>query len=539
MPTIAETLTLALQLHQNGRLDDAVQLYRDILAVHPRHPGALHLLSQAYATRGKLVQARRLAHAALVQEPGNTALWLGAAVIAHQDGRLPEAVISWRRALTVTPDSVEALNNIAQVLQAAGDPANAELLFKQALAHAPALAVLHGNLGLARKDQNNLDGAIAALRISLRLDDRRPVFHHNLGNALAQAGDFTAAIRHYDRALAQDPQLAETHTARALALLALGAFDTGWAAYEWRWRQAATTPFDRRFSARQWRGEPLDGATILLHAEQGLGDTLQFCRYVPMVVARGGRVILEVQRELVRLMATLSGGSAVIAVGDPLPDFTWQCPLMSLPLAFQTRRNDIPAAVPYLAADPARVAAWHQHWAAANLADRFKVGLVWAGNPRPGHPAASAIDRRRSITIDQCRNLATIPGIVLVSLQKGSRAAEAATLPGLIDLSAALDDFVDTAAVIETLDVVVTVDTSVAHLAGALAKPVWVLSRFDGCWRWLRDRDDSPWYPTLTLYRQHRPGDWAEPLARLAADLTERAANEFSSRPIRLQEAEI
>jgi hypothetical protein len=263
----------------------------------------------------------------------------------------------------------------------------------------------------------------------------------------------------------------------------------------------------RRYTQPRWDGRECHDRIVLLHAEQGFGDALQFCRYVPLVAARA-RVLLEVPRPLLRLLSGLEGVEQIVAEGDKLPSFDFCAPLMSLPHVFGTELETIPARTPYLAAPPARVAAWRERLAAL---PRRRIGLVWAGNPRPHQPEANAVDRRRSTSLDRFAPLAEVPGVSFVSLQKGAAAVQSRTPPsGMVvhDWTEELVDFAETAALVEALDLVISVDTSVVHLVGALGKEIWMLNRFDGCWRWLLDRTDSPWYPTLRQFRQRRPGDW-------------------------------
>ncbi|MCW2241333.1 hypothetical protein [Azospirillum canadense] len=276
-----------------------------------------------------------------------------------------------------------------------------------------------------------------------------------------------------------------------------------------------------------WNGEPLEGRSILLHAEQGNGDVLHFVRYAPLVAQRGGQVRLAVHSGLRRLMERIPGLLSVHNLHDPLPVTDLHCPLLSLPRAFRTGLDSIPAHMPYLTADPADVERWRTRLPADG---RLRVGLVWSGDPRPHSPKANAVDRRRSLTLDDFAPLGAIDGaaerIAFDSLQKGS-AAQAEDPPNglaLIDRMDEIGDFADTAALITGLDLVTTVDTSVAHLAGGLGKPVWVLSRFGGCWRWLTNRDDSPWYPTLRLFHQPEPGSWAPVVASVARELEALAA---------------
>ena len=293
-----------------------------------------------------------------------------------------------------------------------------------------------------------------------------------------------------------DPDLAEAHWNLALALLATGDFERGWQEHEWRWRANVIGP-EQSFRQPLWLGaEDLTGKTILLHNEQGLGDALQFVRYAPQVRQRGARVVLRVQRPLLSLMAGLAGADHVIAEGDALPEFDYHCPLLSLPLAFGTHLQNIPAGIPYLHPAADRLAKWQ-----SILGERTapRIGLAWSGNP------AHKNDRNRSIALKQLLPLLSVPGVRFVSLQRDLREDDAAVLgnlPALVSIGAQLDDFADTAAAISLLDLVITVDTAVAHLAGALGKPVWVLLPFAPDWRWLLKREDSPWYPTARLFRQ-------------------------------------
>jgi len=296
-------------------------------------------------------------------------------------------------------------------------------------------------------------------------------------------------------------------------LLITGRFEEGWEEHEWRWRMRQSSMVERTFPVPLWGGEPIAGRTILLHAEQGLGDTLQFCRYAPLIEP-GARVIVEVQAPLARLVSRMPGIAQVVVRGQALPPFDLHCPLLSLPRAFGTTLATVPGK-PYLAADPADSASWRERLAAL---PGLKVGLVWAGEPRENWPKLAAIDARRSMALKTLAQLGDAAGVSFISLQKGKPAAQATDPPAgmsLVDHTAELKDFADTAALIENLDLVICVDTSVAHLAGGMGKPVWLLNRFDTCWRWLLDRDDSPWYPTLRQFRQPSPGDWLAVVARV------------------------
>jgi Flp pilus assembly protein TadD len=448
---------------------------------------------------------------------------LQAAVACHQAGQLAEARRLYERLLRREPRDPNALNLLGVVLASTGEITRAIQLMRRALSVFPDFPDALSNLGKALLDSNQPEASRLSLERALRLAPEDPEILNNLGNTLLALGRPEEALDCYRRAATLRPGYAEARTNEGLALLSLGRLAEGWAAYEHRWRLPRVTGTSPP-RVPLWTGaQPLEGKRILLHAEQGLGDTLQFCRYAPMVAARGAQVVLEVQPPLVRLMRTLDGQRIeVIAQGDPRPPVDLHCPLMSLPLAFGTELGSIPAEVPYLRTDPAALAGWQ-----ARLAPHPTphVGLVWAGNPRTGDPEANSIDQRRSIKLAAFANLGS--GGTFVSLQKGPRAQEARRPPAglrLIDWTEELTDFADTAAMTAALDLVIGVDTSVVHLAGALAVPVWVLNRHDLCWRWLRHRIDSPWYPTARLFTQRKPGDWEPVLAEIRTALADRPA---------------
>jgi len=429
------------------------------------------------------------------------------ALADHRAGRLLQAQAAYRQILSVDPAHVDAHLALGAALQALGQPAEAEASFREALRLRPNYPEAHNNLGIALRDLGRAAEAETSFRESLRLQPNVPVAHNSLGVALKDLGRPAEAEASFREALRLQPNYAEAHNNIAHALLLAGRFEEGWQEYEWRWKTISVSSDVRDFSAPLWRGEAIGDRTILLHAEQGLGDTLQFCRYAPLMVC-GGRIILEVQPSLVRLLSRLPGVMQTVARGDRLPPFDLHCPLLSLPLAFSTTLDTIPATTPYLSADPALAAKWQERLVGLG---GLRIGLVWAGEQGVNFAAKAADDRRRSIALKALAPLGKVAGVSFVSLQKGGPAAEAADPPHgmmLHDSTADLHDFEDTAALIVNLDLVVSVDTSVAHLAGALGKPVWLLNRFDTDWRWLLNRDDSPWYPTLRQFRQPSPGDW-------------------------------
>ncbi|MCC6717963.1 MAG: glycosyltransferase [Acetobacteraceae bacterium] len=391
---------------------------------------------------------------------------------------------------------------------------------------APTDADLALRLGAALVQLGRTLEAVHAMEPAAALAPRDHPLHDWLGRALSvvhwqERGP--EAIGPLRARLAEDQADPRRHTALATALLSCGNLAEAWPHYARRWQSmpdAHRRPADplQRPDPAAWRGR-----RVLLFAEQGYGDSLQFLRYVPLVMAAGAEVVVEVDPPLRRLAETLPGRPAVVAVGDPVPAHDFAVPLLHLPWAFGTDLASIPAAIPYFTPDPAAVAAWRARL--AGLAG-LKVGLVWAGDPRPDNEPAFRIDRRRSFGLAALAPLATVSGVSFVSLQKGPAAAQAAAPPpGMVlhDWTGALGDFAATAALMQALDLVISADTAPLHLAGALGRPVWLLDRYDSCWRWLREREDSPWYPTLRRFRQASPGDWAGAVARMAAALAAQA----------------
>jgi len=434
---------------------------------------------------------------------------------------VPGALDAYRAAVAIEPDFSDALANLGALLFETGALAEAAESCRRALALSPDNPQRHNNLGNVLVAQDALDEAIASYGRAIALDPGDAATYVNLGNTQQEKGDLDAARRSFEQALALDPERGEAAWGLAMITLLEGDLAAGWRRHEARHRVAAFGP-PRPFSAPLWRGEPVEGKTILLHAEQGLGDTLQFVRYVPLVAARGARIVLEVPPELEALLGTMPGADRVVTVGSPLPAIDWHCPLLSLPLALGTDLATIPADVPYLAADAERTASWRARLPATPL----KVGLVWAG--RPEHKR----DRWRSLDLAALSPLGAVPDVVFVSLQKGPAAEQARTPPPgltLIDPTAELVDFVDTAALVAALDLVIAVDTSVAHLAGALGKPVWLLLPAMPDWRWLLGRADSPWYPTARLFRQPSRGDWPRVVQDVTAALRQIAKADGSA----------
>ncbi|MFM7182958.1 MAG: tetratricopeptide repeat protein [Verrucomicrobiales bacterium] len=422
----------------------------------------------------------------------------------RQAGRLNEAEGLCRQILTVDSRHPDALELLGAIACQTGRHEDGESLLRQAIAFRPMHAASYGQLGIVLWKLDRLDEAEAAHRQAIALAPSQAEAHFCLGRVLREQGRFDEALVSYRRAIKLRPHFAEAHGDSSLVHLLLGRFHEGWHEYEWRWHCDDFTSRPRGFPQPQWEGGPLQGRTILLHTEQGFGDAIQFVRYVPLVLRRGGRVIIECEKELLGLFHSMDRDIPVLTKGEPLPAFDVHCPFLSLPRLFATDEKNIPCHIPYLTAAPKTVAGWRSRL--EKYSPHLKVGLAWAG--RPTHTN----DRNRSIKLANLDPLAKVHGVRLFSLQKGPGTTESKSSPGgfnPIDFSKQLKDFSDTAALIANLDLVITVDTAVAHLAGAMAKPVWVLLPSVPDWRWMLNRSDSPWYPGMKLFRQTQPREWS------------------------------
>jgi hypothetical protein len=431
--------------------------------------------------------------------------------------------IGYDHALAIRGDIPQIWANRGRALRNLDRLDEAETSLREAVRLRSDFANAHAELGNVLDYLGRFEEAEASVRTALRLQPEAALVHSHLGRILYHLGRATEAQASYRTAMRLRPEAPGLRVGLGLALLMAGQMEEGWKEFEWRLRSEHMVRRDPVFSLPSWNGAAIGHRVILLLADQGLGDTLQFCRYVPQVASRGGRIILAVQPPLVRLLSRLPDVSEIVTDRGFKPSsFDLWCALMSLPHAVGTTLATIPATTPYLTADPADVAHWRERL--AGLVG-LRVGLCWAGG-RTRYLSKIATDRRRSITLDALAPLGEISGVQFISLQKGPPADEAARPPHgmeLHDFTESLHDFADTAAVIDNLDLVISVDTAIAHLAGALGKPVWVLNRFDTCFRWPRDRDDSPWYPSLRQFRQPTPGDWNSVISR-ARDALQRLA---------------
>jgi len=497
MATIAEALELGLQHHQSGRLPQAEQIYRQILDVQPQNADAAHLLG----------------------------------ALALQTGRLDESLQLLERAVTSDPSIAVYHGNLGSAYLTAGRYEDARRALSAAVARDPDFADGYYNLGVTLYNLGRIDEAEACYRRSLELRPGDPTTHNNLADLLRELGRPTEALVHLDQALALDPEFAKARYNRALVWLSQGRMPEAWREYEWRWR---CREFDRRqLPQPMWDGQPLRDQTLLIHAEQGWGDTLQFIRYLPWVRQRVPHTLVEVQAGLLPLLER-SGFHGLIAQRAPLPPIDVQLPMVGLPALFDTTLDHLPVEVPYLRPDPKLVEQWRHTLSqipAWNGRSPFRVGIAWQGNPTYRE------DRYRSIPLAFFAPLAQVPGVQLINLQKGPGREQISQLRGqfhVLDLGSAVDEaagpFMDTAAIMHGLDLVVTSDTAVAHLAGGLGVPVWVPLRLGPDWRWLLDRSDSPWYPTMRLFRQTRFNDWAPVFNDLAAELAKMTNSAVPSR---------
>jgi len=557
---------LGVSLQSLNRLDEAIAAYSRAVALQPRFPEALNNLGNAQRLKGELAPAIATLRQALAARPDYPDAWNNLGIALQQNGDLDEAFAAYRRALSLRPDLAAAHSNLGNALMERGDVDDAIAAFRRALAIDPrydeamnnlasalirknefgeaiaacrqALAVRPGfagawnNLGSALRGRGDFDQAVSAYHRALELQGDYPEALNNLGNALTQKGDLPAAIDAYERAIERRGDYAEAHFGLALALLLKGDWDWGWREYEWRLRGPQRVAPDRQFTQPLWEGGDLAGRRILLHAEGGFGDAIHFVRYARGVAGRGSgqspssdvHVLLQCPPQLKRLFLGLPGVEQVFARGEPLPSFDLHCPLPTLPRVFGTTLQNLPADVPYLRADPALVEQWRERLGPGD--SRLKVGLAWAGNPVHHN------DVNRSMALRELLPVLSVPDVRFFSLQRQDAASELRhLLPELqvVDLDEDLSDFANTAAVLENLDLVISVDTAVAHLSGALARPTWLLLPFAPDFRWMLERDDSPWYPTMRLFRQTRPGDWAGVIERVSAELLQRTKSQAAS----------
>jgi tetratricopeptide (TPR) repeat protein len=545
---------LGITLAAERKFAGAEQVFRRLLMSDPAYPGAWRHLGNALADQDKFHEAIAAYLNAQSTEPDDVELHIGLGNLLYKQSQFDDAAVHYRRATALAPDNVAPMRLLGHALHEAGRPEDAVQAYRRAAQLDPSDVVTMSNLGACLCGLQQFEAAIVACEQALALNPDHAPAHTNLGIIHEKMGDADAAVAAHRRAIAADPgyatgyanlavalrnqgdldeMLEVSHQAVAMApdnaltrynhahfLLVCGDLAQGFIEHQWGRKCKQLSEGMLVFEGPEWQGENFAGKTLLLFAEYGIGDALQFVRYVPMVTARGGTVVLQVQPAIAALLRPMPD---VIVLGrdEPMPPYDLQLPLMDLPRIFGTTLETIPVGVPYLKADPAKVEAWRT---ALGGQQALKVGVVWAGSPL--HKG----DQQRSLSAEAVLPRLVMPGVQLFSLQKEPRAADRPVLQqfggDIIDLAPKLGDFTDTAAAVSALDLVISVDTSVAHLAGALGRPCWMLLPYALDWRWLRDRADSPWYPSIRLFRQSKPQVWQDVLLRVSAELRRAAAGQ-------------
>jgi tetratricopeptide (TPR) repeat protein len=542
----------ALAFYQQGKLSQAERKLKSTLEIQPQHPDALHFLGiialqtnhpeKSVELIGRAVkftpqfapvhnnlglglgklnrceEALASYNRAIALKPDFAVAYSNRGSVLQQMDRYDEALASYDKAIALKPDYAEAYSGRGYALQQIDRYQDAFASYDKAIALKPDYAEAYSNRGTALQRMSRYEEALSCYDRAIALKPDYAEAYSNRGHALEQMSHYEEALSSYDKAIALKPDCADACANRGITLLVLGRLEQGWQQYEWR-KKARRPVGNRVYPQPPWLGqENIAGKTLFLYWEQGLGDTIQFVRYAKLVRAMGARVIVSVQDPLLRLLRQMDPLIEFIG-GDAIPEaFDYHCPMMTLPLALRTTLETIPAEPFYLQTEKELSAHWATRLSALN---GLRVGLVWAGGRRD-HPDLAIVDSRRSIPLATYSPLASIPNVSFVSLQKGAPSAEARVPPEamiLHDWTDELLDFLDTAALIDGLDLVISVDTAVAHLAGALGKPVWVLNRSNTCWRWLLDRTDSPWYPSLRLFRQHEMGNWSSVIEEVRREL--------------------
>ena len=456
-------------------------------------------------------------------EPENARAHNNLGSVLHLRGDLDSAIRNYNAALDRDPNLVDAVRNLGIAWLAKGDLAEAEKYCRRACALDPLseelkeqLANVLYEMGLASEKGGRIEEALAHYRNAVEADPKLTAAWLNRGSLLNLSGQPDAAMEHHRRAISLQPDLALGHFNLGLLLLKSGDFSAGWPEYEWRWRLAEFS--EQRIPGRHWGGEPVTGKTVLLYAEQGFGDAIQFVRYAPLVAQRGARIIVRCPTRLKQLLGTVPGVSSVISDEERTPEFDFCCPLMSLPGIFGTQLDTIPASMPYVHPGPKELRLWEEKLAPYKAA--LKIGLAWAS-----HSRSELLSKRKSIALQSLAPFGRAAEAVFFSLQKGPAAEEGRVPPQgmrFIDMSSDLVGFSDSAAMLAHLDLVITMDTAVCHLAGAMGKPVWIMVNFPEDWRWLYSRADSPWYPSARLFRQRKMYEWADVIDQVAQALAAR-----------------
>jgi tetratricopeptide (TPR) repeat protein len=545
---IMQALNVALADLKAGNLDKAEETYKKILRMQPDSVNALHFLGITYYRLQNYDSAIMYIKKALQLKPDYVDAYNNLGLVFQDKGQIEDAVSCFLKALRINPNFVQSYVNLGNTLQAKGSLDEAMVSFQKALQLDPNLFEVHVSLGSILHAKGSLDEAVACyqkaiqlnpqfygiyndlgivlqeklqfdeaalcFRRALRLNPRFIQSYINLGNTLQAKGSLDEAIACFQKVLQLDPDSAYANYNLSLSLLLSGNFEQGWEKYEWRRYIEGLSYLRVNFSQPFWDGNDMKGGTVLLLGEQGFGDIIQFIRYAPYVAQRNAKVVVTCHSELKSLVQNVDGIQRVIKYGEQLPEFDAYCPLLSLPFIFHTTIESIPVSIPYVRVNPYLV----QKWKAELRYDHpdFKVGLVWSSNPK------NTKLRYKSCLLSDFSQLAHFNNITFYSLQKGEAAVQVKNPSkglNLIDLTEKINDFSDTAAFIKNLDLIISVDTAVAHLAGAIGKPVWILLPFSPDWRWMLNREDSPWYLTMRLFRQSTPGNWNTVIAHIEKEL--------------------
>jgi tetratricopeptide (TPR) repeat protein len=508
-------LQQGIALQNKGKLNEARTIFEKIITIDSNHFDALHLLGVVFAQIQSFQLADEFLSKALTINPNHSACSNNRGNVLKELKRFEEALSSYDKAISIKPDNAEAYFNRGIVLQELKRFEEALSSFDKAISIKADYANAYLNRGLALQELKRFDEALSSYDKAISVKADYAEAYSNRGLALTFLKRFEEALSSYDKAISIKPDYANAYWNLSLYYLLNGNLIKGWQCYEWRWHKegGSMSASKRNFPQPLWLGgEPLKDKTILIYFEQGFGDTIQFCRYVPLVAALGAKVIFEVQPQLLKLLSNLEGVSQIIARGDPLPHFDYQCPLMSLPLAFKTELDTIPAPPQKVEPDKDKVIAWEKKLGEKK---KLRVGIVWSGS------TANIKGRHRSLPLSAL--IAHLPSDYdYVSLQKEICDADKLLLTEhhqIRQYSNDLKDFTDTAALIELMDVVISVDTSVAHLSATLGKSTWMMLPFAPDWRWLLDIDDSPWYSSVKLYRQEKTNDWHGVLEKIKSDL--------------------
>ncbi|HSZ55046.1 MAG TPA: tetratricopeptide repeat-containing glycosyltransferase family protein [Tepidisphaeraceae bacterium] len=509
-PTIEQQIQQAMQLQSSGKTADAEQAWRQILQKEPNNTTVLRILGSIFGQTGRSHEAVELLGRCVIVDPGDAAAhsMLGASLAAI--GHKERAIQHLSRAVELQPTSAHLHYNYGKALRDQKQNEAAAAEFRKAIELQVDFPPAWNNLANTLRDLGSLEEAYAAGQRAIALRPGNTQSLHNLGVICRDLLKLDEAMRLFDTALAYDPAFHECRLSRAMLLLLRGQYTLGWNEYEARF-DVPRTMSRKEYGKPVWDGQDPEGRTVLLYCEQGFGDAIQFARYVPILAERGASVIVECRPELVKLFGSLRGVNQIVTPDEELPDFDAYRGLLSMPMISGTTVETIPADVPYLRADRTQSRRWKR---IIDPGSGARVGLVWAGAAGYGN------DHNRSIALEKLAPLAEpAPDARFYSLQKGEAAKQALSKPAgmkVIDLSAELNDFADTAAAIENLDLVISVDTAVAHLAGALGKPTWLMIPFSPDWRWMLDRSDTPWYPSMRLFRQASLKDWDTVIQQVA-----------------------